>query len=172
MEQPVTFLANAALGQSRGASNLISGRNPLKVSPTFASFTYDDTYFASFANAACPFELTYKTTSCNLTGQTLPITPKFAMSLGGEYSRHLDLFDGSQPKTGDRLCRRRLHLSDRLLFELLTIRSTATSLPMVCSIYMPASNSMMRAGTFPRGSITRSTSIISSALARLTFQAA
>ena len=94
---PVTFLANAARAISRGVE-LDLRAQPVEGLTTFASFTYDDTYFASFANAACPFELSYKTTPCNLTGQTLPITPKFAMSLGGEYSRHLDLFDGFSPK--------------------------------------------------------------------------
>lgn len=94
---PVTYLANAARAISRGVE-LDLRAQPVEGLTTFASFTYDDTYFASYANAACPYELSYITTSCNLTGQTLSITPKFAMALGGEYSRHLDIFDGLSPK--------------------------------------------------------------------------
>ena len=96
-QRRLPIFANAARAISRGVE-LDLRAQPVEGLTTFASFTYDDTYFASYANAACPYELSYITTSCNLTGQTLSITPKFAMALGGEYSRHLDIFDGLSPK--------------------------------------------------------------------------
>jgi iron complex outermembrane receptor protein len=94
---PVTYLANAARAISRGVE-LDLRAQPVEGLSTFASFTYDDAYFASYANAACPFELSFLTTACNLTGKPLPITPKFAMALGGEYAHPIDLFDGVSPK--------------------------------------------------------------------------
>jgi iron complex outermembrane receptor protein len=94
---PITFLGNAKMAESRGIE-LDLRAQPVDGLTTFASFTYDDTFFQSFTNSACPFELSYMTTSCNLTGQPLPITPRFAMALGGEYSQHLGLFDGLSPK--------------------------------------------------------------------------
>jgi len=93
----VTYLANAAEAVSRGVELDVRAQ-PIDGLNTFASFTYDDAFFGSYANAACPYELSFMTTPCNLTGKPLPITPKFAMAVGGEYSRHIDWFDSFSPK--------------------------------------------------------------------------
>ncbi len=89
----VTYLANADSAISRGVELDIRYR-PIDELNTYASFTYDDTYYGSYKNAACPFELSYVKGACNLTGQSLPLTPKFAMATGFEYNRNLgQVFD-------------------------------------------------------------------------------
>ncbi|HXW69844.1 MAG TPA: TonB-dependent receptor [Methylocella sp.] len=93
----VTYLANAAEALSRGVELDLRAK-PIDGLNTFASFTYNPTVFGSYANAACPYELSFMTTPCNLTGKPLPITPKFAMAVGGEYSRHINWFDSFSPK--------------------------------------------------------------------------
>jgi iron complex outermembrane recepter protein len=94
---PISFLGNAKMAVSRGVELDLRAR-PVEGLNTFASFTYDDTYFQSFTNSACPFELSYMTTACDLTGEPLSNTPRFAMAIGGEYSHPLDPFEALSPK--------------------------------------------------------------------------
>ena len=49
----------------------------------YASGTYDDAGYISYANAPCPIEITGQTL-CNLNGQRLPGVSKRAASAGGE----------------------------------------------------------------------------------------
>ncbi|HYP57491.1 MAG TPA: TonB-dependent receptor [Beijerinckia sp.] len=82
-----TFLANAKRANSRGVELDVRAR-PVDDVTTFATLTYDDTFYGSFDNAACPPEVTGQTT-CSLTGKPLSNTPKWVFVLGGEYSHHL-----------------------------------------------------------------------------------
>ncbi|WP_245257471.1 TonB-dependent receptor [Methylocapsa acidiphila] len=94
---PITYLGNAKEAVSRGVELDIRGR-PIDDITTYASFTYNDTYFRSFKNSACPYELSYMTTPCDLTGKPLSNTPKFAMATGFEYSHKLDVLESITPK--------------------------------------------------------------------------
>jgi iron complex outermembrane receptor protein len=90
-----TYLANAQSAISRGIEADIRYQ-PIDGLTTYASFTYDDTFYGSFTNSACPYELNYQS-SCNLTGQALALTPKLTIAVGGEYSRNLgQVFDFNQ----------------------------------------------------------------------------
>lgn len=85
-----TYLANAKLANSRGVE-LDLRAQPVEGLSTYASMTYDDTYYASFTNAACPLEVTGQV-NCNLTGRPLSNTPRWTFVTGGEYSRPLASF--------------------------------------------------------------------------------
>jgi iron complex outermembrane recepter protein len=52
-----------------------------------AAGAYSDGKYASYPNGPCPIELTGSaTTSCNLSGNSLPGLPKWSGSFGGEYT--------------------------------------------------------------------------------------
>jgi len=83
----VSYLANAKLADSRGVEVDLRA-NPIEGLATYISLSYDDAYYGSFANSACPFEVTGQT-SCNLTGKPLSLIPKWTAVGGAEYSQHL-----------------------------------------------------------------------------------
>ncbi len=84
---PSIYLANAKRADSRGVELDVRAK-PTDDITTFATMTYDDTFYGSFNNAACPPEVTGQTT-CSLTGKPISLTPKWVFTLGGEYSHHL-----------------------------------------------------------------------------------
>lgn len=52
-----------------------------------ASGAFSDGKYADYANGPCPIELTgSSTTSCNLTGKAMPGLPRWAGTIGGEYT--------------------------------------------------------------------------------------
>jgi iron complex outermembrane receptor protein len=85
-----TYLSNAKLADSRGVE-LDIRTNPIEGLNTYTSLTYDDTYYASFSNAACPLEVTGQV-NCNITGKPLSNTPRWTFVSGGEYSKPLASF--------------------------------------------------------------------------------
>lgn len=85
----VTYLANAQSAISRGVEVDIR-YSPFDGLNTYAAMTYDDAFYGSYTNAACPFEQSNLGGSCNLTGKPLSVTPKFAAVIGGEFSWPLD----------------------------------------------------------------------------------
>jgi iron complex outermembrane receptor protein len=87
---PTAYLANAKRAESRGVE-LDVRAEPIDGLSTFASLTYDDAFYGSYANAACPFEVQTNSsqTSCSLTGKPISLIPKWTLVLGGEYSQHL-----------------------------------------------------------------------------------
>ncbi len=88
----VQYLANAQGAISRGIEGDIRYQ-PFDGLQTYASVTYDDAFYSSFTNSPCPFEVT-GLKYCNLTGQRLSITPRWAAAAGAEYSHNLgQLFD-------------------------------------------------------------------------------
>jgi iron complex outermembrane recepter protein len=78
-----TYLTNAPLAESRGVEVDLRAQ-PVEGLNLYASATYDDAFYASFAQGACPPEYTGLTT-CNLTGKPLGSTPKLTAVAGGEY---------------------------------------------------------------------------------------
>ncbi len=93
---PTTFLGNAKRAVSRGIE-LDLRAQPIDGVSLFASFIYDDAYYDSFTNGKCPFELSFQK-SCDLSGKPLALTPKFAMSAGGEYSQGIGVYELISPK--------------------------------------------------------------------------
>ena len=81
------YLANAKRAMSRGLEFDLRAK-PVDGLDLFASAAYTDAFYSSFNNSACPFEQSYLGT-CNFTGKALPLTPKFAFAIGGEYSHNL-----------------------------------------------------------------------------------
>ncbi|AYJ87574.1 TonB-dependent receptor [Sphingomonas paeninsulae] len=81
------YIANVAKVRSQG------GEFDLSVAPIsgFSGYVrgaYTDAKYVSFANAPCPLELIANTTaSCDLSGQPLPGSSKWALSAGTEYRR-------------------------------------------------------------------------------------
>jgi len=83
----VPYLANAKLAESRGVEVDLRAR-PIDGLTSYISLSYDDAFYGSFTNSACPFEVTGQT-SCNLTGKPLSLIPKWTVVGGAEYSQHL-----------------------------------------------------------------------------------
>jgi iron complex outermembrane receptor protein len=81
------YIANVAKVRSQG------GEFDLSIAPIsgFSGYVrgaYTDAKYVSFANAPCPLELIANTTaSCDLSGQALPGSSKWALSAGTEYRR-------------------------------------------------------------------------------------
>jgi iron complex outermembrane receptor protein len=83
----VSYLANAKLADSRGVEVDLRA-NPIDGLTSYISLSYDDAFYGSFTNSACPFEVTGQTT-CNLTGKPLSLIPKWTVVGGFEYGQHL-----------------------------------------------------------------------------------
>ncbi|EZP54176.1 TonB-dependent receptor [Sphingomonas sp. RIT328] len=88
----VSFFTNAAKVRTRGLEG------DLRAAPTrwlslYASGTYDDARYISYANAPCPIEITGQTL-CDLSGRRLPGVSKYAASAGGELRAPVGLTDG------------------------------------------------------------------------------
>jgi iron complex outermembrane receptor protein len=98
--EAVSFLANAKRAVSRGVELDVRAQ-PWDNLFLYGSLTYDDTFYGSFANAACPFEQNFKPV-CDATGQPLSLTPKWAFVVGGEYYHRFDQIEalGPQPLIG------------------------------------------------------------------------
>ncbi|WP_083931604.1 TonB-dependent receptor [Methyloferula stellata] len=82
-----SYLTNAPLAESRGVEIDLRAQ-PVEGLNLYASGTYDDAFYASFAQGACPPEITGQST-CNLTGKPLANTPKLTLVGGGEYNYRL-----------------------------------------------------------------------------------
>jgi len=78
-----SYLTNAPLAESRGVEIDLRAQ-PVEGLNLYAATTYDDAFYASFAQGACPPEITGQST-CNLTGKPLANTPKLTFAVGGEY---------------------------------------------------------------------------------------
>lgn len=85
--RPITYLSNAKRAISRGFELDVRAK-PFDGLTTYASFAYDDTYYGSFENAPCRFELGFLS-SCSLTGRPISLTPRWALAMGGEYTRNI-----------------------------------------------------------------------------------
>ena len=85
---PISYLANAKRAISRGVELDVRAKVTDELT-TYGSLTYDDAYYGSFASAPCPYELSNASTSCSFTGKPLSMTPKWALSVGGEYRQNL-----------------------------------------------------------------------------------
>lgn len=85
--RPITYLSNAKRAISRGVELDLRAR-PFDWLTSYASATYDDAYYDSFENAPCRFELGFQS-SCSLTGKPISLTPKWALTLGGEVSKNV-----------------------------------------------------------------------------------
>jgi iron complex outermembrane receptor protein len=83
----ISYLSNAKLAESRGVEVDLRA-NPIDGLTSYISLSYDDAFYGSFTNSACPFEVTGQTT-CDLTGKPLSLIPKWTAVGGFEYSQHL-----------------------------------------------------------------------------------
>nr|WP_161628371.1 TonB-dependent receptor [Acetobacter nitrogenifigens] len=79
----LTYLANAKSAITRGFEADLR-YNPTSNLSMFASATYDDAYYNSFASAPCAIENSYNK-SCNFTGSRLALVPKWVGVLGFDY---------------------------------------------------------------------------------------
>ena len=86
----LTYLTNAAKVRSRGAEIDLQA-DPFKGVWFYASATYADTVYLSYRNAPCPFGIPglNGTATCDLSGQSLPNAPRWALAAGGEVARPL-----------------------------------------------------------------------------------
>jgi len=82
-----TYLANAKRANSRGVEIDLRAQ-PVEGLDIYGSMTYDDTYYASFSNSACPLEITGQV-NCDLTGKPFSNTPRWTFVTGGEYSHSI-----------------------------------------------------------------------------------
>jgi iron complex outermembrane receptor protein len=84
-----SYLANAALAMSRGVEFDLRAE-PIDDLKLYTSVVYDDAYYGSYNNGACPFEVGPTATGqCNLTGQPLSLVPRWTVSVGGNYTHSL-----------------------------------------------------------------------------------
>jgi iron complex outermembrane receptor protein len=77
-----SYFTNVGKVRSRGFEADLHG-NPARWLSLYASGTYDDARYVSYPNAPCPIEVTGQAL-CNMSGQQLPGTSKWAGSVGGE----------------------------------------------------------------------------------------
>jgi iron complex outermembrane recepter protein len=77
-----SYFTNVGKVRTRGFEADLRG-NPTRWLSFYASGTYDDARYVSYPNAPCPIEVTGQTL-CNMNGQQLPGTSKWAGSAGGE----------------------------------------------------------------------------------------
>ena len=77
-----SYFANVGKVRTRGFEADLRGTVGSWLS-LYASGTYDDARYVSYANAPCPIEVTGQTL-CNMSGQQLPGTSKWAGAAGGE----------------------------------------------------------------------------------------
>ncbi|MBL1255655.1 TonB-dependent receptor [Methylocystis sp. Sn-Cys] len=85
--RPITYLSNAKRAISRGVEFDLRA-SPVEGLTTYGSVTYNHTYYGSFENAPCPFELGFSR-SCSLTGRPISLTPRWALAVGGEYAHDI-----------------------------------------------------------------------------------
>jgi iron complex outermembrane receptor protein len=85
-----TYLANAKRAISRGVEADLRAQ-PIDGLNLYGSATFNDAYFDSFDSAPCPLEESNVSKTCNFTGRRLAIVPRWATSVGGEYSHPLDV---------------------------------------------------------------------------------
>lgn len=83
-----TYLANAKRAISRGLEADLRAW-PLDGLMLYGSATFDDAYFESFNSAPCPVEWSNVLKNCNFAGKRLALIPRWAFSVGGEYTRPL-----------------------------------------------------------------------------------
>jgi len=81
------YLANVPKVRSEGVEVDVQAR-PTDNLSLYASGTFDDAIYASYADGTCGLE-TITATHCNLSGRPLAGTPKWALAAGGEYSHPL-----------------------------------------------------------------------------------
>ncbi|HEY0105160.1 MAG TPA: TonB-dependent receptor [Rhizomicrobium sp.] len=90
----VNYISNIPGVRSRGFE-VDARAEPLDGLSTYLSAAYTDATYTSYPGAPCPIERYVVTagklvaTTCNLSGQALPATSKWALSAGGEYDRSL-----------------------------------------------------------------------------------
>ncbi len=89
-QRSLTYLTNAAKVRSRGGEIDLQA-DPFKGAWFYASATYADTVYMSYKAAPCPFGTPglNGTTTCDLSGQSLPNAPRWAFAAGGEIARPL-----------------------------------------------------------------------------------
>src|SRR5258708_1782982 len=99
---PVTgapYLANAKEVISRGVE-LDVRATPIPSVTTYASVSFDETFYQSFHNAPIPPYVSPSTGSTyDLTGATVALVPRWSASLGAEYRNTIGTF-GSQELIG------------------------------------------------------------------------
>ncbi|HET8612039.1 MAG TPA: TonB-dependent receptor [Sphingomonas sp.] len=78
------YIANVGTVRSRGLEFDASAR-PFDNLDLFASGSYTDAIYKSFADAPCPVEYLGLRTVCDLSGRRLPGVSKYSFSVGGEY---------------------------------------------------------------------------------------
>lgn len=88
-DRSASYLQNAGKVRSRGFE-VESWLRPARGLSLRAAVTYVDAELRSFKNAPCPIEYFQLQTICDLSGTRLPGAPKWAMSLGGEYTASLN----------------------------------------------------------------------------------
>jgi iron complex outermembrane receptor protein len=77
-----SYFTNVGKVRSRGVEADLHA-NPAPWLSLYASGTYDDARYVSYANSPCPIEVTGQTI-CDMSGRQLPGVSKWAGSLGGE----------------------------------------------------------------------------------------
>jgi iron complex outermembrane receptor protein len=84
----IAYLANAKRAISRGFEADLRAQ-PFEGLNLYGSATFNDAYFSSFDSAPCPIEESNVFKTCNFSGRRLAIVPRWAFSVGGNYSHSL-----------------------------------------------------------------------------------
>lgn len=86
----VWYLSNIGAVRSRGFEFELKAA-PVKGVTLYGAGTYADAVYKSYANAQCPWERRSpgSPTTCDLSGQSLPVAPKFSASAGGDFTASL-----------------------------------------------------------------------------------
>ena len=98
--RPIAYLSNVGEVRSRGIELELRAR-PVTGLNIYASGAYNEAIYKSYENAQCPWEQRAPGAPavCDLSGQQLPVAPKYSASAGGDYtlqlSEKLDAFVGA-----------------------------------------------------------------------------
>jgi iron complex outermembrane receptor protein len=85
----ITYMANAKRVTSRGFEADVRAQ-PIEGLNVYGSGVFNDAFYSSFESAPCPIELSNVYKTCDFTGQRVAIVPRWAFSVGAQYSRPLD----------------------------------------------------------------------------------
>jgi iron complex outermembrane receptor protein len=99
-QRPIQYLSNVGAVRSRGIELELRAR-PVTGLNLYASGAYNEAIYKEYENAQCPWEQRAPGAPpvCDLSGQQLPVAPKYSASAGGDYtlqlSDKLDAFAGA-----------------------------------------------------------------------------
>lgn len=89
-DRPISYLSNVGEVRSRGIELELRAR-PITGLNLYGAGAFNEAIYKSYETAQCPWEIRSPGSPqvCDLSGQQLPVAPKFSASAGGDYTLQL-----------------------------------------------------------------------------------